>query len=189
MQALADESQQRLVGDPGLEHLHQLRAVDAVEEGLDVGLQDPFHPAEQHPVQGSQRVVRAPTGPKPVRDVSEDRLVNDLQYLPHRGLDDLVLGARDADRSRLAPFLRDVHPPDGLVPVAHRLHPRMQIGNVALQVLPVLLLGDAIHAHRSVLTKAAVRSLQRLLVDEVRQREEDPFRVSLRSLPYLQQSR
>jgi hypothetical protein len=82
-----------------------------------------------------------------------------------------------------------VHPPNGLVPVAHRPHLLVQRAEVALQILPVLLLRDAIHAHGRILADPVVRAPQRLLVEQVRQREEAHARVALRSLRYLQKFR
>jgi hypothetical protein len=157
------------------------------------GLQDEAHLSRlEHPVQGTQRFVRASPAPEAVRAVHEDRLVDRLQHLGQRPLHHLVGDARDADRPRLALALRDVHPPDGLVPVAHRPHLPMQLAEVVLQFLPVLLLRDAIHAYGRVLAESVVGAPQRLLVEQVRQREEAHARVALRSPRsphYLQKSR
>ena len=60
-------------------------------------------------------------------------------------------------------LLRDVHPPDRLVPVAHCCAAAAcRSRDVALQVLPVLLLRDAIHAHGRILAEPVVGAPQRL---------------------------
>jgi hypothetical protein len=72
----------------------------------------------------------------------------------------LVLERRDPDRSRLALFLRDVDPSDRLMAIPLRHEPRVQVLEVPLHLLPVLFLGDPIHAHRRILAHAVIGSLQ-----------------------------
>src|SRR4051794_12018365 len=78
-------------------------------------------------------------------------LVNRLQHLAQGVLDDLVLERGDPQRSCFAIVLGDVNTPDRLMTIALRLQSPEQIPEVVRQVLPVVLLGDPIHAHRSVL--------------------------------------
>ena len=87
------------------------------------------------------------------------------------------------------PVLRDVDTPDRLMAIALRLHPRVQILEVSLQVLPVLLLRDPIHTHRRILAHAVIGSLQGRHIDQMRQRVEPSFGLLLRSFHYLQQLR
>ena len=133
--------------------------------------------------------MRAAPGSEAVRAVNEDRLVDGLQHLAHGLLDHLVLDGRDADGPCAARLLGNVHTPDGLVPPSHRTQPLMQTAHVGLELLPILLLRDAIHADRRLLAQAAEGALERRLIDEVRQREESDLWVSLRSLHYLQKFR
>ncbi len=56
MQTLADEPQQRLIVDALSQLCHQFLAVDAVEERLDIGFQDPGD-AVGDPVQCLDRVM------------------------------------------------------------------------------------------------------------------------------------
>jgi hypothetical protein len=70
-----------------------------------------------------------------------------------------------------------------------RLHPRVQVLEVRLQRLPVLLLRDSIHAHRRILAHAVIGSFQGRHIEEMRQRVEPSFGLSLRSFHYLQQLR
>jgi hypothetical protein len=90
----------------------------------------------------------------------------------------------------VVPFsLGDVDPPDGLMPVTHRLHPLVQILELLLQALPVLLVSDSIHPHRRVLADSTVGPLQRGHIQQIRQRVEPGFGFSFRSFRYLQQFR
>jgi len=60
------------VGDPYLEHLHQLGANQAVEEGRDVGLQNPVHLVSVHRVvDGSKGVMGSASGPEAIRAVQK----------------------------------------------------------------------------------------------------------------------
>ena len=58
------------------------------------------------------------------------------------------------------------------MPVRTGLHPFVQILEILLEFLPVLLLGDIIHAHRRVVSDAAVGLFEHLQVKQVRQRIE-----------------
>ena len=70
-----------------------------------------------------------------------------------------------------------------------RLQPRVQVLEVRLQVLPVLLLRDPIHAHRRILRMPVIGALQGRHIDQMRQRVEPSFGFAFRSFHYLQQSR
>ena len=87
----------------------------------------------------------------------------------HGVLDQLVLERRDANRPRLALALGDVDPSDGLMAILLRLQPRVQLLEVRLQVLPVLLLRDPIHAHRRICTLAAIGALESGHINQMRQ--------------------
>ena len=56
-----------------------------------------------------------------------------------------------------------------------RLQPRVQPLEVRLQLLPVVLLRDPIHAHRRVRTLPAIRAFQGRHIDQMRQRVEPSF--------------
>jgi len=56
----------------------------------------------------------------------------------------------------------------------------------SLEILPVLLLRDPIHAHRRILAHAVVGPLQGRHIDPMRQRVEPSFGLAPRSLHYLQ---
>jgi hypothetical protein len=78
---------------------HHPIVVDVVEEGLNVSVQYPVHPSAIDPhCQGVQRVVLAASWAEPIREVEKVFLVNGVQYLRHRTLDDLVFQRRDTER-------------------------------------------------------------------------------------------
>src|SRR5262249_41914896 len=117
VQALSDQSQERRVAHPLPKHLQEHLADDAVEVALDVSLQNPAH-ARRPPVEGTEGLVCAASRPEAVRVGRENRLVDRFQQLAERPLYHLVLGRRDADRSRLARRLRDVDATQRLGPVS-----------------------------------------------------------------------
>jgi len=69
-----------------------LGAIQAVEEGHDVGLQNPirFAPVRDS-VEGTNGVMGATLGPKAMREVHKILLAHRLQHLAHGVLDQLVL--------------------------------------------------------------------------------------------------
>ena len=161
-QQLADESHQRPISHPNLEQLLQFGAVQTVEEGHDVRLQNPTHLAPvNHPVQSADRPVGITSRPEPRGAVKKVLLVDGFQHVAHGTLDHLVLECRNPDRSRPPSVFGDVHSSDRLVSIPLRPEPLVQVLEIALQVLPVLVLGDAIHPNRSVLPDAPVGGLQR----------------------------
>src|SRR3954454_10542608 len=82
---------------------------DVVEEPADVGVQYPVHRSVLNANHKRvQRVVLAPSGPKPVGEADEVRLVDCVENLDDRALDDLVLQRGDAERALPPVRLRDV---------------------------------------------------------------------------------
>ena len=128
-------------------------------------------------------------GPEAVRAVQKVLLVDRLQHLAHGVLDQLVLERRDPNRPRLPSVLRDEDASDRLMAIALRLHPRVEILEVSLQVLPVRFLRDPIHAHRRILAHAVIGPLQSRHIDPMRQRVEPSFGLAPRSFHYLQELR
>jgi hypothetical protein len=106
-----DQAQDPLVRDPVLEELQQPAMIKAGEEVADVRVEHPVHLlafGSDH--ERIQRIVRATRGPKPVREAEEVRLVDGVQHLNGRPLDDLVLQRGDPERPQPPVRLRDVHP-------------------------------------------------------------------------------
>jgi len=154
--------------------LPQSRAIERIEEALDVQLQHKA-PAQIHqPLpQGLQRLVCRTTGSKAVRAVPKVLLIDGLEHHRHGALQDLVLEGRDPDRPGLGPTcLRDVHPPHGRGPIRSRLGPLEQRPEVRLQVLRVRLGRLAVDAHGAVLAGASVRLFEKVEIDGVSQGRE-----------------
>src|SRR5207245_511971 len=76
--------------------------------------------------------------PEPVGETQEVLLVNDVQHLDHRPLDDLVLQRGDAKRPQPPVGLRHVRPARRPRPVAPATDPGVQIPKVRFEVLPVI---------------------------------------------------
>ena len=67
------------------------------------------------------------------------------------------------------------------MPVRLRPQPLVQVPDVTGQILPVLLLRDAIDPHRRILAQAVIGTFQRIWIQQMRQRVESSVRVLLRS--------
>ena len=91
-------------------------------------------------------MVLAAPRPEPVGEAEEVRLVDGVQHLHHRPLDDLVLQRGDAERPLPAVGLGDVLPPRRLRPVGTPLYASVQVSEVALETRLVLVPGDAVDA-------------------------------------------
>src|SRR5207245_10727965 len=87
----------------------------------------------------------AATRPEPVGETEEVLLIDSVQHLDRRTLDDLVLQRGDTERPKPPIWLRDEHPPRRLRPIRAPLDPSMQILEVSLQLLPVVLPRHAVH--------------------------------------------
>ena len=83
MKTFANQPQERRIGHPDLEHLQQLLTVDAVEECLDVGLQDHSDSlVGHHLVHGSKRIVGTTVRSEPIRAFQEVLFVHCFQNFP-----------------------------------------------------------------------------------------------------------
>ena len=101
-------------------------------------------------VERIQRVMLAAPRPEPVREPEKVRLVDGVQHLDRRALDDLVFQRGNAERSLPPVRLRDVHPTHRLRSVRSSLQPLGQVLEIALQLLAVLSPRLAIHARRGI---------------------------------------
>src|SRR5215510_3079218 len=98
-----------------------------------------------------QRVKLAPPWSEPVRETEQVHLVDGVEHLDDGSLDDFVLQACDAQGSLSPVRLRDVASPRGCCPVRSPMQSRVQVAEVVLQLLRVLLPGDAVDAWRGIL--------------------------------------
>jgi hypothetical protein len=101
---------------------------------------DPVHRPPGDPEgERIQRIVLGAPRSEPVGEAEEVRLVDRVQHLHQRPLDDLVLECRDAERPLPAVGLRDVLPPRRLRPVAAAHHAAVQVADVAIERARILL--------------------------------------------------
>ena len=128
---------------------------------------------------------------KTIRARSKVLLIYGFQHFAQSILDQLVLKTGQADGTLpLAPsVLGDIHPSDRLVAISLRTQPLVQVPEIRLQVLPVVRLGDTIHAYRCVLTLAVVGASQGIQVHQVCQRTKLGVRLALRAFRYLHEFR
>ncbi len=85
---------------PALNELHQPPVVDVVEEPTDVCIEHPVHlPPAEPDEERVQRIVLATSRPEPIGEAQEVVLVDGVQHLDRRSLDDLVLQRGDSERS------------------------------------------------------------------------------------------
>src|ERR1700677_4618622 len=91
---------------------------DVIEEAPNVGVQYPVHrlalDANRKCV---QRIVLSPSRPEPVGEAEEVRLVDRIENLYHRALDNLVFQRRDTERALPSVRFRDVGTQRRLCPV------------------------------------------------------------------------
>ena len=86
--------------------------------------------------------MRAAPRPEAVAEPQEVRLVDRVQHLGHRALDNLVLERGNAEGSEATVAFRDIRAAYRLGPVLAAVDPRVQVLKVALQRLLVL-----VHRH------------------------------------------
>src|SRR5712675_1338392 len=114
------------VGDPVPQHPYQPSVVNGVEEGSDVEIEHPVH---------------APR-PEAVAEPKKVSLVDRIQHLGHRALDNLVFERGNAERPAAAVAFRDIRAAHRLGPVLSAVDPFVQVLKVMFQRLLVL-----VHRH------------------------------------------
>jgi len=152
--------------------------VKAGEVVLEIQVEHPVHLLSHDPGdERIQRVMRAAPGPKPVGEPEKVRLVDGVQHLDQRPLQDLVLQRGDTERPLPPVRFRDVHPPRRSRPVCAPVNPGVQIPKVFLEILPVVLPRDPIHPRRGLRPKREVRPPEAIDVNVVQERGEPRFLV------------
>src|SRR6267142_4582092 len=99
VQPFTDEPQHALVCYAVLDKLNQPLMVQAIEERTDIAIQHPVHSLLQGNEQGIQCIVLALARSIAVREAEEVRLVDGIQHLDCRALDDLIFQGSDYERS------------------------------------------------------------------------------------------
>src|SRR6266508_1476013 len=181
-----DQPHDALVRNPMLDKLHHPSVVDGLEVPPDVGVEHPVHLLRQEPgVQRIQRVVRAAPQPKTIGEAKKVGLVDRVQHLDRRALDDLVFQRGDAQRPQPPVGLGDVRPLDRLRSIRPALQPFGQVREVRLEGLPVVLPRLPVDPGGGVPLQRVVRRPQMLdVVDVVQQRREPHRLVPLSNFTY-----
>ena len=177
-----DQAEDPVVGDPVPQHPDQPSVVNGIEEGSDVEIEHPVH-ALRHQgfVQRSQGRVWAAPRPEAVTETHEVGLVDGVQYLGHRALDDLVLQSRDAERPATAIAFGDVGAAYRFGPVLPAMDPVVQAPKIALQLLLVLIHRHPIHPGTGRASLPPERPFERGNINVMQQsREPCPARSSSR---------
>jgi hypothetical protein len=112
--------------------------------------------------------------------------IHHFQHLSQDILDQLVLECRDAYRPLLLTlFLGYMLSKDRLVAIPHGPQPLVQVPKILFQLLPILLLRDAVHPYCCLTPLPPKGSFQSLSINEVGERVELGFGFSPRSFRYL----
>src|SRR6266851_5669826 len=190
LQPFADQANDAAVTDPVLDEADQPLVVDRIEEPGNVGVQYPVHPRVADPDgERVQCIVRTASGPEPVREPEEILLVDRVQHLDHRTLDDLVLQRCDAERALPAVRLWYVVPARWLRPVSSSMNAGVKIGELALEILAVLLPCHAVYTGRRIPLQPRVGAVKKPGIDMVEERGEPLLPIQPCSCPYTVQSR
>ena len=125
--------------------------------------------------------------PEPIREPEEIFLVDRVQHLDHRALDDLVLQRGDAQRALPSIRLGDVPPPRWQRPVAPPVDAPVQVLEFVLKPLPVLLPRHPAHPGGRFRFEPEIGLPRQIDIDVVEQRGEPLFLVQFRGSPYTLQ--
>src|SRR5207244_227315 len=125
--------------------------------------------------------------PEPVREPEEILLVDRVQHLDNRTLDDLVLQRRDAQRPLPSIRLWDVSAPRRQRPVAPPVDALVQVLELFLKPLPVLRPRHPVHSGGRLSLQPEVGLPQQIDIDMVEQRGEPLPLVQFRGCPYTLQ--
>src|SRR5665213_3970664 len=113
--------------------------------------------------------MRAASRPEPVREACEILLVDGVQYLDNRPLDDLVLQGGNAERALAPVWLRYVHPPRRTRPVGAALDSSVQVYEVGSKILSVGVPRHLVHPCCSLRVDRRVGRPETFEVDVVKQ--------------------
>src|SRR6266571_2511239 len=181
-----EQSHHAPVRNPMLDELHYPPVIDGPEKVTDVGVEHPVHlPRQQSRIERVQRVVWATLRPKPVREAEEVDLVDRVQHVDRRALDELVFQRGNAQRPLPPVGLRDVRPFDRLRSIRSALQPSGQVREVLLEGLSVMPPRLAIDPRGRGPLQGAVRGPQMIdVVDVMQERREPHLLVPLSNSTY-----
>ena len=183
-----DQAQDPPVRDPVLEELHQPGVIQAAEEVPEIQVEHPVHLAIlNRDRERIQRVMLSATGPKPVGEPQEVRLIDGVQHLNHGALDDLVLQRGDPERPKPPIGLGDVHPARRPGPVSAPLNPGVQIPKIPLQVLPIGIPRLAVDPRGRLRAQRPIRTTEAIDINMMQERGEPRVPVLRGNLPHTLQ--
>ena len=135
-----DQAEDPAVSNPVRQHPHQPSVVNGIEEGSDVEIEHPVHTLRHQGLfEGRQGRVGAPSRPEAVAEAQKIGLVDGVQHLGHRPLDNFVLKRGYAERPLATVAFRDIRAAHRLGPVLPAVDPVVQMPEIALQLLLVVL--------------------------------------------------
>src|SRR5215831_20098515 len=124
LQPFLDQAKYPTIGHPMLDELHRPCVAQVIEEATDVGIEHPVHPLplDAH-CQRVQRLVRAASGTKPVREAFEVDLIDLVEDRHHSLLNNFVFQRCDAQRTLPSVSLRNKDSPRRFCPIRSTVHP------------------------------------------------------------------
>ena len=154
-----------------------------IEKALDIRVQHPVHLLPVNPsVESVQRIVLAAPRSESIREAKKILLVDRLQNVHDRLLDDLVLQAQNAQWPLGAVRLRDIRPSGRSGSIAAPMHSLVQVFQFLFERFPIGLPCHAIGPGRSVTRERAIAPLQEIGGDVMQQcREPHSLALSRRS--------
>ena len=132
-------------------------------------------------------MVRAAPGSESVREPEEVFLVDRVERRNSRPLDDLVLQGGNRERALPAVRLGYIDPPRRQCPICSPMDASMQVLEIALAVLLVIRLAQAIYAGCSIFLKFEERLVEQIDTDVVEERGELLLLPLHCCLPYARQ--
>ena len=130
----------------------------------------------------------AASGAEPIRESEEILLVDRIQHLDQRALDDLVLQRGDAERALPPVRLRDEPTPRRLRPVGSSVDSAVQVLEADLEVMAVILPRYAIDARGRLALEREVGFPELIAIDVVQERGEPFLLLQPCGLPYAVQA-
>jgi hypothetical protein len=121
---------------------------------------------------------------EPIREANEVHLVDGVQHLDHRPLDDLVLQRGDPERPLPPVDLRYVRPPRRLRSIRAPVDTGVKIPKVLLQIPPVVPPRHPVHPRRSVRADRPIRRPQAIDGHVMKERREPCIVVLPRHLAH-----
>jgi hypothetical protein len=168
-----------------LEQPLQPAPIEAGEEVADVRVEHEAHLLALNPDRERiQRLMRRAPGPEPIREAEEVLLVDGVQHLDERALEDLVLQRGDPERPQPPVRLRDEHPPSRSRPERPSVDSSVKIAKVRLEIQPVVAPRHAVHPRGGARADRPVRRAQTVDADVMKERGEPHILVPTRHLAH-----